>query len=70
MPHQRQSLPPTAEQSQFKLPATTKPRYDLLPKEQRSRLKAQLATPECKDMNKLASYSGGAGRLSGQPAGL
>jgi microbial collagenase len=23
MPHQRQSLPPTAEQSQFKLPATT-----------------------------------------------
>ncbi|MYM30853.1 collagenase [Duganella sp. CY15W] len=60
MPHQRQSLPPTAEQSQFKLPATTKPRYDLLPKEQRSRLKAQLATPECKDMNKLASYSGAA----------
>ena len=60
MPHQRQSLPPSLEQQQFNLPPTSKPRHDLLPRQQRNSMVAQLATPDCKDMNKLATYSGAA----------
>jgi len=58
-PHQRQSLPPSVEQSTFQLPATTKPRYDLMPKDTK-RFQAMAATPACKDMNTLATYSGSA----------
>jgi microbial collagenase len=60
MPHQRQSLPPSVEQSQFNLPPTTKPRHDLLPRQQRNSIAPLAATADCKDMNKLASYSGAA----------
>src|SRR5471032_1748085 len=60
MPHQRQTLPPTVEQSQYNLPPTTKPRYDLLPRQQRNSVRAQLVTPDCSDMDKLATYSGAA----------
>ena len=62
-PHQRQTLPPTPEQSKYDLPATRKPRTDLVPdsgKRQGGRLLQAAATPDCKDMNKLASYSGAA----------
>jgi microbial collagenase len=58
-PHQRQSLPPSVEQSTFNLPATTKPRYDLMPRNG-ARIQALQATPECKNMDTLASYSGSA----------
>lgn len=58
-PHQRQNLPPSVEQSTFQLPPTNKPRYDLMPKDS-ARLQAMAATPACKDMTTLASYSGSA----------
>jgi microbial collagenase len=57
-PHQRQTLPPSVEQSTFNLPPTNKPRYDLVPKN--NRMQAMAATPECKNMDTLASYSGSA----------
>lgn len=60
MPHQRQSLPPSVEQQKYQLAPTTKPRYDLLPRQQRNSLTPLSATPECKDMTKLATYSGAA----------
>lgn len=60
MPHQRQNLPPSIEQQKFQVAPTTKPRYDLLPRSQRNSLTPLSATPECKDMGKLASYSGAA----------
>ncbi len=68
-PHQRLTLPPSAEQRQFNLPPTRKARTDLQdPRNGRAtRLSAttqaspmMAATPECSDMNKLASYSGDA----------
>jgi microbial collagenase len=60
-PHQRQTLPPSLEQSTYKLPATTKPRYDLLPKNPANRMMSPMAaTPECKNMDTLASYRGAA----------
>lgn len=58
-PHQRLALPPSVEQSTFNLPATNKTRFDLLPKNS-TRMQAMAATPACKDMNTLASYSGSA----------
>lgn len=60
MPHERQSLPPSAEQSKYQLAPTTKPRYDLLPRQQRNSRTPLSATPACKDMDKLATYSGAA----------
>ncbi|MQA20565.1 M9 family metallopeptidase [Rugamonas rivuli] len=60
MPHQRQTLPPSVEQQKYQLAPTTKPRYDLLPRQQRNSLTPLSATPECKDMTKLATYSGAA----------
>ena len=60
MPHQRQSLPPSAEQSKYLLAPTSKPRYDLLPRQQRNSLTPLATTPACQDMDKLASYSGAA----------
>lgn len=59
-PHTRQSLPPSVEQSTFKLPATTKPRYDLMPASAPLRMQALAATPECKNMDTLGSYRGAA----------
>ena len=58
-PHARQSLPPSVEQSTFNLPPTTKPRYDLMPRSG-SRIQPLSATPECKNMDTLAAYSGSA----------
>ncbi|MFL6659772.1 MAG: collagenase [Massilia sp.] len=58
-PHQRQTLPPSLEQSTFNLPPTSKPRYDLMPRST-MKLQAMAATPECKNMDTLASYSGSA----------
>jgi microbial collagenase len=66
MPHARQSLPPSAEQSRYNLPVSKKPRHDLMPRQLRSSAPADAAfatlaaTPECKDMAKLATYSGAA----------
>lgn len=57
-PHQRQTLPPSVEQSTYHLPPTNKPRYDLMPRS--TRVQAMQATPECKNMDTLASYSGSA----------
>ncbi|SHH43956.1 M9 family metallopeptidase [Massilia sp. CF038] len=59
-PHARTILPPSLEQSTFKLPATTKPRYDLMPKNPALRMQAMAATPECKNMDTLAGYRGAA----------
>ncbi|MBA5605646.1 collagenase [Duganella sp. FT3S] len=59
MPHQRQSLPPSAEQSRYNLPPSSRPRNDLLPRHQRNSVAAPLAD-DCGDMNKLAGYSGAA----------
>ncbi|MEC5163254.1 MULTISPECIES: M9 family metallopeptidase [unclassified Janthinobacterium] len=60
-PRERQTLPPSVEQSQFNLSKTAKPRLDLLTPEQRNKSQRALAAPpECQDMNKLASYSGAA----------
>lgn len=58
-PHQRQSLPPSAEQVRYGLSPSTKPRYDLLPPNMGARQQAS-ATAECKNMNTLAGYSGSA----------
>ncbi|NRR32765.1 collagenase [Oxalobacteraceae bacterium] len=60
MPSQRQSLPPSAEQSRYNLPPTSKPRHDLLPRQQRNSITPLAASAECKDMVKLAGYSGAA----------
>ena len=57
-PHQRQALPPSAEQSRYGLPPTSKPRYDLMPR--KGAVLALQATPECKNMATLASYRGSA----------
>ncbi len=59
MPHTRQTLPPSAEQQRYNLQPTKKPRTDLVPANMRAKVSA-LATTECKDMSKLASYSGAA----------
>jgi len=59
-PHARTTLPPSLEQSTFKLPATTKPRYDLMPKNPSLRMQAMAATPECKNMDTLGTYHGAA----------
>lgn len=57
-PHQRQSLPPTAEQSRYQLAPTTKPRLDLQPHARQ--MQAMAATPACKNMDTLATYRGAA----------
>ncbi|MGW8390745.1 collagenase [Pseudoduganella sp. HUAS MS19] len=59
-PHQRQALPPTAEQSKYDLAPTRKPRNDLMPRNLKTSMAPMAATPQCKDMNTLASYSGAA----------
>ncbi|WP_035372912.1 M9 family metallopeptidase [Pseudoduganella violaceinigra] len=59
-PHQRQSLPPSAEQSKFDLAPTRKPRNDLMPRNMKASMSLMSATPACKDMNTLAGYSGAA----------
>ncbi|WP_342120492.1 M9 family metallopeptidase [Pseudoduganella sp. OTU4001] len=59
-PHQRQTLPPSVEQSKYDLAPSRKPRNDLLPRHMKASGKAMAATPQCSDMNKLASYSGAA----------
>lgn len=59
-PHQRQTLPPTAEQSKYDLAPTRKPRNDLMPRNMKASLTPMSATPQCKDMTVLASYSGAA----------
>lgn len=59
MPHARQTLPPSAEQSRYNLPPSAQPRRDLLPRQLRNSVAAPLAD-DCKDMNRLAGYSGAA----------
>lgn len=59
-PHQRQTLPPSAEQAKYDLAPTRKPRNDLMPRQMKSSMKAMAATPACSNMNTLASYSGAA----------
>ncbi|HEY0587971.1 MAG TPA: collagenase [Pseudoduganella sp.] len=59
-PHQRQTLPPTVEQSKYDLAPTRKPRNDLMPRNLKTSMAPMSATPQCKDMNTLASYSGAA----------
>src|SRR5690242_18627738 len=59
-PHQRQTLPPTVEQSKYDLAPTRKPRNDLMPRNMKTSMAPMSATPQCKDMNTLASYSGAA----------
>lgn len=60
MPRERQTLPPSVEQQRYNLPPTTKPRYDLQPRNANQRMQVLAATPECKNMDTLASYSGSA----------
>lgn len=59
-PHQRQTLPPSVEQSKYDLAPTRKPRNDLMPRSLKTSMAPMAATPQCKDMNTLASYSGAA----------
>lgn len=60
-PHERSDLPPSQAQSKFNLAPTTKARTDLGIKPKNSALsKSALADAACKDMDKLASYSGSA----------
>jgi microbial collagenase len=59
-PHQRQSLPPSVEQSTYNLAPTTKPRYDLMPRNGNARMLPMAATPECKNMDTLAANRGAA----------
>ena len=59
-PHQRQNLPPSVEQSKYDLAPTTKPRYDLVSPKQKLIVQPMAATPECKNMDTLATYSGSA----------
>jgi len=65
MPRARQALPPSLAQQKFNLPPTHKPRTDLMPPQSRNNpaqrsAKLLTTTPDCQDMNKLASYSGSA----------
>ena len=61
-PHARTELPPSQEQAKYNLAPTRGVRTDLGIKPKNSALSkaAALATPACKDMDKLASYSGSA----------
>ncbi|MEH6460432.1 M9 family metallopeptidase [Chitinimonas sp. JJ19] len=63
MPQVRQNLPPSTEQKLYNLSETRRARTDLrLPKQRDTRFNGQVSalatTPECEDMNRLASHSG------------
>jgi len=62
MPHVRQNVPPTIEQQLYGVTPDNRARPDLADPKRRSRAQrdasAAAATPECRDMDKLASYSG------------
>ncbi|MET3132949.1 microbial collagenase [Oxalobacteraceae bacterium GrIS 1.11] len=60
MPRTPQSLPPSTEQSKFNLPSSKKARADLMPAKAQNKMMMMATTPDCKDMDKLASYSGAA----------
>ncbi len=62
MPHQRSSLPPTAEQKKFNLPPTKATRADLGLGKNKNQ-KAMIAPPpsaDCTNMTTLGTYSGDA----------
>jgi microbial collagenase len=70
-PRKPQALPPSLEQIKYNLPESSKPRLDLMPKNSKQALSKQAlstsaanntlgTTPECQDMNKLATYGGAA----------
>lgn len=67
-PMQRAELPPSVEQTKFNLPISKSDQQKLFNKSNRQNktliqansASMALATPDCKDMNKLASYSGAA----------
>ncbi len=58
-PHQRQNLPPSAEQAKYDLAPSSKPRHDLISPTLKS-MQPLAATPECKNMDTLASHGGSA----------
>lgn len=61
MPRERQTLPPSEDQVRYNLSPTQKPRTDLVPRNQSGKqVSALAATADCKDMNKMATYSGAA----------
>ncbi|WP_374351401.1 collagenase [Chitinimonas sp.] len=65
MPFVRQALPPTREQMLYDLPATQKPRLDLMTQQQLrsvspSLIKALASIAACENMDTLAGYSGSA----------
>ncbi|MES2295756.1 MAG: collagenase [Pseudomonadota bacterium] len=62
MPRAHDKLPPSREQSKFNLPPSKHPRQDLQPKSAKTSALAAtaLTTTDCKNMDKLASYSGAA----------
>jgi|GEM_PF-596338 len=60
-PHLRRKLPPTILEQKYNLPPTHHKRTDLmmpLTHEDRSQASPKTVTPQCQDMNVLASYSG------------
>jgi microbial collagenase len=59
VPHERTELPPSQEQAKFNLAPSRKVRTDLGIAAKTNGL-ASATTPACKDMDKLASYSGSA----------
>jgi len=61
MPRERTTLPPSEDQVRYNLSPTRKPRTDLLPRNQSAKQASAMApTPECKDMARMAQYSGAA----------
>ncbi len=61
MPHQRLSLPPSAEQRKFNLPPTNAPRLDLgITNKVQKSLMAPPPSADCSNMATLGSYSGDA----------
>ncbi|MBY0574439.1 MAG: M9 family metallopeptidase [Undibacterium sp.] len=66
-PHERSVLPPSIEQTKFNLPISKKDLQFIATKDKSAlntmsspQLAPSATTPECKDMNKLATYSGAA----------
>jgi microbial collagenase len=63
MPHERSALPPSLEQKKFNLPLTNQDRVAQQAKSNKlaaSSVITKATTVDCKDMNKLATYSGAA----------
>lgn len=59
-PHQRTTLPPSADEVKFDLAPTRKPRLDLVPRNRAIASRALSKSADCSDMNRMAGYSGAA----------